>query len=67
MRILAGERWLLIVMPDGVLRFDMDRLIRDTPIDTPQGQIHDYRPAWMNPEWRSHKVEQQLRAELVGA
>jgi hypothetical protein len=64
---LAGERWVLIVMPDGVLRFDVEFLERHKPAKLAQGELRDLRPTPMNPAWKRQELPRQLRPIMAGA
>jgi hypothetical protein len=59
---LAGDRWLWIVMPDGVLRLDIELLDHISPAGLERGELTDQVPTIITPEWRQHQVEQTSRA-----
>lgn len=64
---VGGDRWVLIVMPDGVLRFDVELLERNTPIDRAQGKLMELRPTLMNATWKRKELLREVHPVMVGA
>jgi hypothetical protein len=54
---LAGSQWVLIVMPDGVLRFDVDLLEENKPADLLPKESRDLVPITLEPAWSARTVE----------
>jgi hypothetical protein len=63
----GGDRWVLIVMPDGVLRLDVDLLEHITPATLSRGEIRELRPTPMSPAWSRKELPQSSRPVLAGA
>ncbi len=64
---LGGNQWVLIVMPDGVLRFDVELLQRNKPADLAQGELKELHPALMNHPWRRQELPRHVRPVMAGA
>ncbi len=62
---LVGDQWLLIVLPDGVARFDIDLWAERTPATISHGKFHNDQPAPLTPTWRHYELEQQLKPALA--
>ncbi len=62
----VGEQWILIVMPDGILRLDVELLQAYKPVnlrvgerrDIVLGEIREELPVFINPPWKSGTIEQ---------
>jgi hypothetical protein len=59
---LGGDRWLWIVVPDGVLRLDIELLDHLSPTGVERRELKDELPMIITPEWREQQVEQSSRA-----
>lgn len=57
---LCGERWLLVVMTDSVLRFDIDRLIGEAAGVEQTDETPDLNPTSIKPDWRSSDTVREL-------
>jgi hypothetical protein len=60
---LGSDQWVWIVMPEGVLRFDVRKLEQITPDDLARGELREQIPTALTPDWRERRVEQ--RSKLV--
>jgi hypothetical protein len=63
---LCGERWLLVVMPHGVLRFDLDLLIGSPPASESVEEERPFNPRLIQPAWESHEEAAELMAGSMG-
>ncbi len=63
---LGSEHWVWIVMPDGVLRLDVELLAQITPTNLSQGEFRNLSPTAITPDWHRQKVEQHSRPVLTG-
>jgi hypothetical protein len=54
----CGDRWLLIVMPNGVHRVDLNLLLRSTPENISYGEFRDLQPQLLAPDWRAAGIQQ---------
>jgi hypothetical protein len=64
---LGSDQWVWIVMPDGVLRFDVEQFDRIAPENLALGELRRVIPAEINPAWRERRVEQISKSVLVAA
>jgi hypothetical protein len=64
---LGGERWVWIVMPNGVLRLDVELLAQMTAAKCAQSEFTNLSPTSMTPDWQKQEVEQDSRPVLAGA
>jgi hypothetical protein len=62
---LIGDKWIWIVTPDGVLRFDIDTLERITPSNLAVGKLIKPSPISITPTWHRQTVEQSSRPVLT--
>jgi hypothetical protein len=62
---LGSDQWVWIVMPDGVLRFDVELLDQITPDDLARGELREQIPTALTPDWREQRVEQSSRPVLA--
>ncbi|MGL4553175.1 MAG: hypothetical protein ACRC33_18575 [Gemmataceae bacterium] len=53
---LAGDRWLLIILPDGVLRLDIELLAEMKPADLQRFERRDVTPTRLDPVWTEKAV-----------
>ena len=58
---LGNDQWVWIVMPDGVLRFDVELLAQITPDDLAGGELREQIPTALTPDWRERRVEHSSR------
>jgi hypothetical protein len=58
---LGSDEWLWIVMPDGVLRFDIGLLEQITPNQMEHGELREQVPMILTPDWREKRVEHSSR------
>jgi hypothetical protein len=56
---LVGDRWVFIVMPDRVLRLDVELLSQAPKADGPESQVRSMRPDWLHPDWQQREIEQK--------
>jgi hypothetical protein len=63
---IVGDRWLLVTMPDEVLKFDVDLIDRSTPEDSRNGEIREVIAEKLTPDWQVQSV-QQRSSQLAGA
>ena len=61
---LSGDRWLLVVMPDGVRRYDVDRIHDSVPDFISRGEIQEMQPRTISPNWKHQRIQQSR--QLVG-
>jgi hypothetical protein len=59
---LCGERWLLVVMPDGALRFDLSLLIGNHPAGGPVEEPRAAKPTPIDPRWEVREEATNLLA-----
>ena len=59
---LCGDRWLLVVMPDGALRFDLSLLIGNPPAGEPVEEQRSINPTLIHPTWEVHEEAANLLA-----
>lgn len=64
---LGGDHWILIVMPDEVLRLDLNLLDQDKPSNVGLDGFQKARGLTMNPHWTERQVKQTNVAVLAGA
>jgi hypothetical protein len=57
----ACDRWLLVVMPDEVRRFDARWLHDNVPEDPAVHEVEDFQEATRNPNWQWHDRKQTAR------
>jgi hypothetical protein len=62
---LCGDRWLLVVMPDGVRRYDVGRIHDSVPDFISRGVIQEMQPRAISPPWKRQGIQQGR--QLVGA
>ena len=62
---LSGHRWLLIVTPDGVMRYDVTDIHDHVPESVARGEIQEFRPGTVSPVWRRQEIPQSRQP--VGA
>ena len=61
---LIGDRWLLITMPDEVLRLDLDLLERSNPENSRNGKFQEVPAETFTPDWQN---TQHRSKQLAGA
>lgn len=59
---LGPSQWVLIVIPDGVLRFDVELLETNTPQYLAHGEIQEFHTTSLTPDWSWREVEQGAMA-----
>ncbi len=59
---LAGDHWLLIVMPDGVVKADVDLLVGNVRATPPNGDEQEYNPTLIQPTWTAREMASTLIA-----
>ena len=59
---LCGERWLLVVMPDGALRFDLNLLISNLPARAALEEERPVNPTLIQPRWELREEAANLLA-----
>ena len=64
---LGGNQWVLIAMPDGVLRFDVELLDSNEPADLALGELKQMQPTSMYPAWIPREIRQESRLAMAGA
>jgi len=62
---LCGDRWLLVVMSDGVRRYDLGRIHDSVPDFIARGEIEEMHPIAISPAWKRQRIQQSR--QLVGA
>jgi hypothetical protein len=62
---LCGDRWVLVVMSDGVRRYDVGRIHDSVPDFISRGETEEMQPRAISPTWKRHGIQQ--RRQLVGA
>jgi len=62
---LGSEQWLWIVMPDGVLRFDIELVNQIKLNDLKRGERREQSLTVFSPEWHRQRIEQSSQAALV--
>jgi hypothetical protein len=55
---LCGDRWLLVVMPDLVRRYDVGRIHDSVPDFISPGEIQEMQPRPISPSWRRKDIPQ---------
>jgi hypothetical protein len=60
---LAGDHWLLVVLPDKVCRFDAAWIHDNAPEDGSEQE--DFRTASVSPDWQWHDIKQSARQLAV--
>lgn len=64
---LGSERWVWIVMPDGVLRLDVELLAQPAAVKRIHKEFTNLSPKLRTPDWHKQEVEQDSRPILLGA
>jgi hypothetical protein len=59
---LAGDHWLLVVLPDRVLRIDLEQLVSQSSNGQPVEDKGEIRPIPATPDWNSNQEEAMLTA-----
>src|SRR5262249_55492439 len=62
---LVGERWLAVILPDEVLRFDLDMLHENVPNDVRDRAIHEATVWAVEQLWAFEDIRAGAR-ELIG-
>jgi hypothetical protein len=57
----ADNRWLLVVTPDEVRRFDADVIHQGIPERLAHGQIQEFQPIMLSPDWEWHGIPQTTK------
>jgi hypothetical protein len=63
---LVDDRWLLVTMPDEVLKFDLDLIDQNIPDARLNGQFPEAIPETLTPNWKVRRLTQRSR-QLAGA
>ncbi len=62
---LGSEHWVWIVMPNGVLRLDVELLARTTPAKLAQSEFKNLSPTPMTPDWQRQEGQQHSRPVVL--
>jgi hypothetical protein len=55
---LCGDRWLLVVMSDGVRRYDIGQIHDSVPNFILRGEIQEMQPTEISPTWKRQGIQQ---------
>jgi hypothetical protein len=58
---MVGDRWMLIVMADEVLKFDVSLIEGDIPQGLRNGEIRQVTGETLTPDWQVQRVQQKPR------
>jgi len=62
---MAGDHWLVVVLPDEVRRFDADWIHDNVPKDITGHDVQDFQSAVVSPICRYHDIDSTARQLAV--